>query len=285
MKGLLAAALLLIGLGSSAGAQQAFGPRDITNDVGGVPVTMRVTSWLTLQSAGDDIIAKVRIFADLIDLQRKFPDIVATLAAPANGCANRRGGRTDPVTALKRVSLIARDDQLVLSMRGRIDVWSCRPGHRKFALRWRRMSTAPLRIKLPVIRTWRHVAKRKEGSQRFFGNLPVYLVHGRDAAVSLQATAPTIELVGKKAIVNKTSLRLAKADIRRKAQAALARAINPVKLTGVLPAKLRKLKMTIVSAHFRAIGGHAIAEVNLIGQVPDGAGLPLLQAIAARTPQ
>jgi hypothetical protein len=40
-----------------------------------------------------------------------------------------------------------------------------------------------------------------------------------------------------------------------------------------------------VSAHFRAIGGHAIAEVNLIGQVPDGAGLPLLQAIAARTPQ
>jgi hypothetical protein len=284
MRGLLAAALLLIGFGSSAGAQQAFGPVDITNDVGGVPVTLSVTSWLTVQPDGDDFVAKVRVFADLIDLQRKLPNIVAAIAPPANACANRHGGRISPVTALKRVNLIARDNQLSLSMRGRIDVWSCRPGPEKFVVRWRRTHIVPLKIKLPVIKTWRHVAKRKQGSQRFIGNLPVYLVRKRDAAVSLRTAAPAIELVGKQAIVNETGLRLAKDDIRRKAHAALERAIDPVRLTAALPAKLRKLNLTIVSAQFRALGGHAIAELYLTGRVPEGAGLRLLQATAARAP-
>ena len=284
MKGLLAAALLFIGFGSSASAQQAFGPVDITNDVGGVPVTLSVTSWLSLQPAGGDIVAKVRMFADLIDLQRKLPDVVAAFAPPANACASRRGGRTRPLTALKRVNLIARNNQLMLSVRGRIDVWSCRRGPVKVALRWRRTHIVPLRIKVPVIRTWRHVAKRKEGSQRFLGNLPVYLVHEPDAAVSLRTATPAIQLVGKETVVKATSLRRAKDEIRRKAQAALARAIDPAKLTATLPAKLRKLNLAVVSAQFRELGGHAIAEIDLAGRLPESAGLPLLQAFATRAP-
>jgi hypothetical protein len=128
------------------------------------------------------------------------------------------------------------------------------------------------------------VAKRKEGSQRFLGNLPVYLVHEPDAAVSLRTATPAIQLVGKETVVKGTSLRRAKDEIRRKAQAALARAIDPAKLTATLPAKLRKLNLAVVSAQFRELGGHAIAEIDLAGRLPESAGLPLLQAFATRAP-
>lgn len=283
MKGLLATALLLAGLVSSANAQQAFGPIDITNNVNGVPVTVRVTSWLTVGTGDDDGTVNIRMFADLIDLQRKFADVAGTFTPAANVCANRRGGRQSPVTTLKRASLAPRGNQLVMSMRGHIDVWSCFVGKRKFALRWRKKHVAFLHVKLPAIHSWRPVTKKKDGSQRFRGSLPIYLVQRRHAIVSLETAKPDITLVGPKGVVSGGTLRIAKAIMRRRVYDALQRAIDPAKLRKALPAKIWNLNLSAVSARFMALGGHAIAEINLEGPVPDGFSTTLRQVIAARS--
>lgn len=283
MRGILAAALLLIGFGASASAQQAFGPINITNHVNGVPVTVSATSWLTVKAGDDGSVIRVRTLADLIDLQRNFANVVATFAPPTDACANRHGGPKSPVTALKRTRLFARNNQLIISMRGHIDVWSCIVGRQQFALRWRKKKIASFKIKLPTIHTWRPVAQKKEGTQRFRGRLPVYLVHKRDATVSLRTARPDITLVGRDTVVSDGSLRIVKATIRRKVYEALRRAIQPTRLKDALPAKLRKLKLAIVSTRFRALGGHAIAEIDIAGHVPAGFSTKPFQAIAARS--
>lgn len=244
-------------------------------------VTVSATSWLTVKVGDEDALMNIRTFTDLIDLQRKFADVVATFTPPANACANRRGGRISPVTALNRANLAAHGNHLIMSMRGHIDVWSRIVGRKQFALRWRKKKIASLEIKLPVIRSWQHVTRKKDGSQRYRGRLPVYLVQKHNATVSLATAGPDIMLVGHNTVVSDASLRIVEAAIRRKAYDALQHVIDPIKLRDALPAKLRKLKTTIASTDFRALGGHAIAEINLAGHVPDGFSATLLQKMAA----
>ena len=59
------------------------------NDVNGVPIAVSATSWITVNSAGNETVVDTRIFADLIDLQKKFSHVVDTFAPPADDCANR----------------------------------------------------------------------------------------------------------------------------------------------------------------------------------------------------
>ena len=76
MRALHLGALLAVCVVSSATAQTAVGPVAITNTVNGVPVTVNATSWITVNSSGNELTIQARIFADLIDLQRKFASIL-----------------------------------------------------------------------------------------------------------------------------------------------------------------------------------------------------------------
>lgn len=63
------------------------------------------------------------------------------------------------------------------------------------------------------------------------------------------------------------NLKIAKVNISQKAHNALQSAIDLAKLKEILPDELQKLNMNVVSARFRNVGGHAIAEINLAARV------------------
>ena len=101
MRALYLAALLAAGVVSSAGAQTSVGPVAITNTVNGVPVTVNATSWITVNSTGNELTVQARIFADLIDLQKKFASILDAFKLPANNCANKQADTQNPVVSFR----------------------------------------------------------------------------------------------------------------------------------------------------------------------------------------
>lgn len=271
------------GLISNAAAQIVTGPVAIKSDVNGVPITVRATSWVTIKAVDDKLTVDARIMADLVGLQKNFARIVGTFEPPAKRCSNRRGTTKNPVVTFKRGSLWPRGDQVVIFMRGHIDVWSCSAGRKKSAIRWHKKKIAFIRMSIPQIHTWRNVTKKKDGTQPFHGRMPVYLEETKDARLALQPANPVISLDGPEALLTHATLRLAKARISRTAADALEHAIDPVKLKSALPAALQKLDMTVMSARLRGLGGHVIAEINLGASLSGASRTQLLQTIASRS--
>ena len=127
------------------------------------------------------------------------------------------------------------------------------------------------------------MTRNKDGSQQFHGSLPIHLVEKDSATVALKIAKPVILLDGQEVSVTDANMKLAKADINRKALSALQNAVDLAKLKEVLPSELQKLNMTIVSARFRDHGGHAVAEINLAARASGELIPQLLEQIAAST--
>ena len=279
MRALLLGTLLVIGLIPRATAQLAVGPVPIVSSINGIPITVSVTSWTKVSAVGDEITVDARIFADLIDLQKKFSDVVASFRRSAGNC-NRSADGQNPVVSFKSASLWPRNDQLIMFVRGDIDIWSCTVGPRQSAIRWEKKKISFLTLKLPVQRTWRNVKKNMDGTQPFHGTLLVSLAEKDGTNVALRNTEPDIKLAGEPLSTN-ANLNLAKTDMNDKVSKTLQGAIDLTKLKGVLPRELQKLNMTINSARFRDLGGHAIVEINLAGKASGIATTSLLQQIDA----
>jgi hypothetical protein len=279
MRALLLGTLLVVVLMSRATAQLGIGPIPITSSINGIPVTVSVTSWISVSSVGDEIAVDARLFADLIDVQKKFSDIVDSFKRNAGDC-NRSADGQNPVVSFRSGSLWPSSDQLIIFVRGDIDIWSCIVGRPQSAVRWEPKKIAFLTLKLPVQRTWRNVRKNINGSESFHGMLRVALAEKDDANVALRLAKPTIRFEGEPTLTN-TNLNLAMTDMNQKLSKALQSAIDVAKLKGTLPKELQKLNMTIVSARFRDRGGHAIAEINLAAKTSGNTTTSLLQQIDA----
>jgi len=263
MKALHLGALLAVCVVSSATAQTAVGPVAITNTVNGVPVTVNATSWITVNSSGNERTVQARIFADLIDLQRKFASILDAFKPSANNCANKAADTQNPVVSFRSGSIVPVDDQLMMSVRGDVGVVSCVAGPQKTATVLKNKKLLFLKWKVPVTHVVRTVKERKDGAQAFRGNLPIQLVRKDGASIALKVADPDIKLEGAERLMTNANVNLAKTHINQKVYAALQSAIDPGKLKAALPKDLQKMNMTVVSARFRSYGGHAIAEINL----------------------
>jgi hypothetical protein len=280
MRALLLGTLLAIGLIPGAAAQLAVGPVPITSSINGIPITVSVTSWITVNSVGDETTVDARIFADLIDLQKKFSDVVDSFKRSARNC-NRSADGQNPVVSFKSGSLWPRNDQLIMFVRGDIDIWSCSVGPPQSAIRWEKTKVSFLTLKLPVRRTWRNVKRNMDGTQPFHGTLLVSLAEKDGANVALRNTEPNLRLDGEPTFATNANLSLAKTDMNEKVSKTLRSAIDLTKLKDVLPKELQKFNMTISSARFRDRGGHAIAEINLVGKASSLTTTSLLQQIGA----
>lgn len=280
MRALLLGTLLAIGLIPGATAQLAVGPVPITSSINGIPITVSVTSWITVNSVGDETTVDARIFADLIDLQKKFSDVVDSFKRSARNC-NRSADGQNPVVSFKSGSLWPRNDQLIMFVRGDIDIWSCSVGPPQSAIRWEKTKVSFLTLKLPVRRTWRNVKRNMDGTQPFHGTLLVSLAEKDGANVALRNTEPNLRLDGEPTFATNANLSLAKTDMNDKVSKTLRSAIDLTKLKDVLPKELQKFNMTVNSARFRDRGGHAIAEINLVGKASSTTTTSLLQQIDA----
>jgi hypothetical protein len=263
MRAIFVGAFLLAGLASQAAAQLAVGPIAIKNNVNGVPVTVSATSWTTVSSVDNDIVVNARIFADLNDLQRKFASIVGTFKLAANNCANKGADTPNPVVSVKGSSIWPRSDQLVMFLRGHVDMWSCVAGPQKSEMRWQQKKIAFIKYKVAVKHTWTEMKKSKNDTQPFDATLPAILMKKDDGKVALEFTKPFMKLDRYPDAI----LKRANADINKSALSALQSAIDPARLKAVLPKELQNLNMSVLSARFRDHGGHAIAEINLAATI------------------
>lgn len=262
------AAFFAVVLGSQALAQLPIGSLAITNHVNGVAITVSATSWINANPIESERSPDARIFIDLIDLQRKFPAVIDRSGITAADCAKRDSDSLSPAVSLKSGSLLAVDDQLIISLRGQVDLWSCKPRPAKSSIIWKKQKIGFLNIKLPTRQIVKAgMTKTKDGTQSFRGNLPIQLVQKDRTGIALKLSDPEIRLEGEDVLVTRASLDHAKTDINQKMYAALQRAINFVKLRTMLPKELQK--STVVSARFRSQGGHAIAEINLAATAPN----------------
>jgi hypothetical protein len=280
MRALLLGTLLAIGVISRATAQLAVGPVPIVSTINGIPITVSVTSWITVNSVGDETTVDARIFADLIDLQKKFSDVVDSFKRGARNCSRSADGQ-NPVVSFRSGSLWPRNDELIMFVRGDIDIWSCSVGPAQSAIRWEKTKVSFLTLKLPVRHTWRNVKKNMDGTQRFHGTLLVSLAEKDGGNVALRNTEPSIRLEGEPIFPTNANLSLAKTDMNEKVSKTLRSVIDLMKLKDVLPKELQKFNMTINSARFRDRGGHAIAEINLTGKASSITTTSLLQQIGA----
>ena len=268
MRALCGAALFAVLLGSQAFAQLPAGAVAITNHVNGVPITVSATSWINANPIESEHTPDARIFIDLIDLQRKFPAVIVGSRTSAADCAKRDSESLSPTVSLKSGSLLPVDDQLIISLRGQVDLWSCKPRSGKSSIIWKKQKIGFLNIKLPTRQTVKPGIRRtKDGTQSFRGNLPIQLLQKDRMGVALKISDPEIRLEGQDVLVTRASLDHAKMDINQKMYAALQSAINFVKLKTMLPKELQQ--STVVSARFRSQGGHAIAEINLAATAPN----------------
>jgi hypothetical protein len=282
MRALVLGALLFVSLITNAIAQLAVGPVEIKNNVNGVPITISATSWISVNSVGNEILVDARIFADLIDLQRKFSSVVGTFKLPADSCAKRGLDNQSAVVSFKSGSLWPLDDRLVMSMRGHIDIWSCVAGPSKSEIRWQKKKFAFVELKIPQLHTWSDAMKKnKDGTQPFHGSVRIHLVEKDSSTVALKIANSNIILDGQEVSLTDANLKLAKVDINQRANSALQTAIYLPKLKEALPSELQNLSFTIVSARFRDHGGHAIVEINLAVRVPGDSIPRLLQQVAA----
>jgi len=268
MRSLLLAALLVAGLVSEATAQLAVGPMEITNKVNGIPITVSATSWTTVSSAGNERTVDARIFVDLIDLQKKFANVLETFKPPADNCAKRGVDNQSSVVSLNSGSIWPINDHLVMSIRGHVDVWSCVARSSKSEIAWKRKKIGFIKLKVPVLRTVKNMIKNKNGTRPFRGSLPIQLVKTDNANIGFKIIEAEIKLEGENVVITNANLNQAKIDINQKAFSALQSAIDPAKLKAVLPNEFQKLNMTVVSTRFRSYGGHAIAEINLAAASP-----------------
>jgi hypothetical protein len=109
----------------------------------------------------------------------------------------------------------------------------------------------------------------------------VSLAEKDGANVALRNTEPNLRLDGEPTFATNANLSLAKTDMNEKVSKTLRSAIDLTKLKDVLPKELQKFNMTISSARFRDRGGHAIAEINLVGKASSLTTTSLLQQIGA----
>ena len=198
-----------------------------------------------------------RIFADLVDLQKKIASIVGKFK-PGDTCANK-GAEPNPVMSLKSSTLWPRSDQLVMFLRGHIDMWSCVAGPR----RPRRVTCR--RRSLHQVQDGRaaHCQRSEEEQERHAAvrrNVARYPDEdgGRQGLARGHQALPQA-----RGGYSDTVLKRANADLNKSALSALQSAIDPEKLKAALPKELQKLNMSVQSARFRDYGGHAIAEINL----------------------
>jgi hypothetical protein len=272
MRALIFSAFLLTDLVSQATAQLAVGPVAINNNVYGVPIIVSATSWTTVNSTENGRVVNARIFADLVDFQRKFSSVVSAFRLPEDNCANRTVDTPNPIVSLKSSSLWPRGDQLVMFVRGNVDIWSCVAGPRKSAIRWRTKKFAFIKYRVPIRHTWKNLKKNKADTQPFDASLQIYLVKKDDGAVALEFAKPYVKIEGQ---YPDAILKPANAGINKNAHNAIQSVIDLAKLKAVLPGEIQKLNMSIVSARFRDYGGHAIAEINLAANIAEASTIAL----------
>jgi hypothetical protein len=257
------------------------GPVDVTQEIQGVPVTIPVTGFVSIQTAPTGITVAMRTFANLQDLQAKIGSIVDTVALPRDNC--RSFSANNPVVSIYTKKLTVDGASAVMTMAGDVDLWDCRENPiPNSKLEWVEESWLGVEVRRPKIATWPgSPIKNKLLTQPVTAMLSASLTVPTDTTVQVVMGSPKVELGGQAALaaVRDALLNLFRVDVNAIAERALRAAIDPNKLAIAEPEELRKLNLKVTKATFVNLGSLGV-EIDSKSVLSNAALTDLLKALA-----
>lgn len=211
------------------------GPHPHSETVQGVPLDLRVSTFLTPEEEDDHLRLLSRVVVDLSDLQRKIGAIIGTTPLPKDNCDHH--GIDNWVARTWGEELSIDGAVATLRLNGQAVQWTCG-------------SIFGEEYKFENLR------------QSFEARLPLRLgISGQ--AIAVELGRPDVDLKGGLSEITKEILKLLGVDIQRHVKEAVERAIKPDMLKAPLPAELQRLDPTLTSARFFNNSGALAASLEM----------------------
>jgi hypothetical protein len=270
---LMTSALLLGVVGTLTQPQAAenevfVGPIGVTQSVNGVTVGVQIGAYFSVVSDPDGLHLNARIEADLHDLQTKFGSIIDTFPLPHNNCGSYKPDNL--VVDLPTKSLTADTTSAHANLSGKVDVWTCLENPvPNSKVEWEIRKIGPVKTKVPKVVTWKgDPIKNKTLTQPFDFTVPVSVEEVGDRTLRLVIGDPKVELKGQYAFITKGILEIAGVNVNDEIKKALDKAIDPTKLSFVIPTEYADLHPVITSAKLSDNSGRLTLASELSAQIP-----------------
>jgi hypothetical protein len=259
----------------------AIGPVAVPQDVQGIAVELRATSFVSVKTESSGFLFALRLVADLGDLQQKIGSILDAISLPTDNC--NHFGADNIVARLWGKQLAPTGAAGVLKLNGDVDVWTCAKNpilcsRVDWVVKDGPFGTKPT---VPEVHTYEcnSPIKNRNLNQPFEATIPFSLVVPNAQSLAIQLGQPSVNLGGQLGGVTGSLLRIAGTDINSKVKAALDQALNPNLLQRSMPNEYLKLNPQIVAAQFFDNGGRLAATVEFKASGSGEAATGVLQTL------
>jgi hypothetical protein len=215
----------------------------------------------------------VKAVADLGDIQRKIPQLVAGANLPSNNCGSYSAN--NPVVALTNTNLTFSGGAAVFHTNGSVAMWDCRENPvPNSKVEWQIKDVGfGIKTKVPVVSTWPgNPIKNKLGTQPFSIDIPVTLRRADGSSLAVDIGEARADLGGQYSEITKTILNLIKVDVNQKLNDAIRNAVDPKALAAQLPKQIVESGIALEDAKFVSLdsggtlGAEAHASLKLTGK-------------------
>lgn len=240
--------------------------------VAGVPLSLQISPFLSLQIDPDQVRIAARIVVDLADLQQKIGPLVDTIPLPTDNC--NHFGVDNIVARIWGKQLTVDGDVATLTLHGDVDVWTCAKNPVPCTrIDWEE-NQVPLigTVRVPHLVTWdcNPPIKNRNLNQPFTATLPFRVALADPRSVTIELGDPAVDLGGALGGVTEKVLQIAGVDVSSRVKEALGQAIPPDLFRLSLPDDLLHLDPTITRAellsHAGALAGYCEMSIPLGGQ-------------------
>jgi hypothetical protein len=218
----------------------------VTESTSGVDITVPgkvyIGADITVESAP---IIRIHAIADLSDLQRKLPSIMAKVPLPSSNCATFSPlSAKNMVVSLSTYRLGFSNGEALFHAEGSAEIWSCIQNpvpNTKIDMCMKDIKVlgrTVTKTKVPCVHTWPgDPIKATLGSQPFSLDLPFGLKLVDGATVQLAPGEAKMNLNGQYANITKDVLNAIKVNINDKLNDAIQHAIDTKKITSSIPSE------------------------------------------------
>lgn len=250
--------------------------RSVEQVVQGVPVAVRVYTFLSLKPVGARVMAHARAVADLGDLQNKIGALIDTIPLPTDNCSHF--GIDNVVARIWGKQITVSGNVATLKLNGDAEIWTCAKNPIPCSrIEWDEKNVFGAIIHIPrtVFFDCNPPVKTRNLSQPFEAKLPFSLSVVDSDTFAIKLGDPDVDLGGPLGGVTEGILKIAGVDVNAKVKEALDRAISPDALKQNLPEFLLKYNPTLTRADFLSNSGalaltlelEALLDTKALGEI------------------
>src|ERR1700733_3908877 len=196
---------------------------------------------------------RVHAVADLSDLQKKIPAIIATIPLPSNNCGSY--SPKNAVVTLSTSRLVFANGEALFHTEGSAVIWECVQNpvpNSKVDICMKKIG--PLKTKVPCVHTWPgNPIKTILGKQPFAIDLPLGIKVDGAGSIRLVPGEAKMTLSGQYVDITNAILNAFKVNLNAKLTDAIQKAIDPKKVTASIPKEFLDAGFAFQEAKFVTI--------------------------------